>query len=580
VSPWLVAALLASTAGRAAARAPEENAAAAGGGASASGPVALQVQATGLALDERSVREAILRELELDAATPSDEPPVSIDLRVVSGGDLTVTIQTGEGQGVSRSVATPARADEVPEVTALLVGNLARDEASGLLARLHRPEPEEPSGVASPAPEPRPEPEPVLPLSSVNLSLVYPLTLRENTEERRFALELGLFYGRIGALSGVALSAGGVTHVIGSVDGVMIGGIGYWHGGPAEGVRVGGVLGVGGTGLAGISLAGMTSIERGDVAGGQIAGVVNYAEGALDGTQIGGAVNVSGALGGAQIGGIFNLARGDMDGVQLSGASNVSGPVEGAQVSGIFNLARGDVDGFQLSGASNVSGPVEGAQVSGIFNLARGDVDGFQLSGAANLADRINGLQLSVVNIGGDVNGTQIGVVNVARDVDGLQLGLVNVAREVDGVSLGLVPYSSRGSTQAVAWLGSSVPFNFGVRFDTGVVYAMPTFGFDPRGNAEVFGGVDGDYAPGFSLGHRLHIGRAFADLDANYTNRSDGADYDEHDIELRYRLLGGLQLSRVFGVFAGGGVRHHFRTQGPSDAYVKPEFSLGVQLL
>jgi hypothetical protein len=544
----LLAALLSSAAGRAAAQAPD-TASGAANDSTASGPLALQVEATGLALDERSVRQAILRELDLDAAASSDEPPVSIDLRVVSGGELTVTIQTGEGQGVSRSVATPARADEVAEVTALLVGNLARDEASGLLARLRRPAPEEPSGVASPAPEAVPEPERVLPLSSVNLSLVYPLTLRENTAERRFALELGLLYGRIGALSGAALSAAGVTHVIGSVDGVMLGGIGYWHGGPAEGVRVGGVLGVGGSGLAGISLAGVTTVERGDVAGGQISGVVSYAEGAVEGAQIGGAVNVSGELAGVQIGGVFNLAGADMDGVQVSGAANVSGPVQGAQVTGMFNLARGDVDGFQLSGA-------------------------------ANLADRINGLQLSVVNIGGDVNGTQIGVVNVARDVNGLQLGLVNVAREVDGVSLGLVPYSSRGSTQAVAWLGSSLPFNFGVRFETGVLYVMPTFGFDPRGNAEIFGGVDGDYAPGFSLGHRLHVGRAFADLDVNYSNRSDGADYDEHDIELRYRLLGGFQLSSVFGIFAGGGVRHHFRTQGPSDQYVKPELSVGVQLL
>jgi len=546
LSSWLVAALLSSVAGRAAAQVPG---AAAGDtdaarNADLSGPVALQVQATGLALDERSVREAILRELELDDTAPSSEPPVSIDLRVVSGGDLTVTIQTGEGQGVSRSVATPARADEVPEVTALLVGNLARDEASGLLARLRQPAPEEPSGAGSPAAEVAPAPEPVLPLESVNLSLVYPLTLRESSAERRFAFELGLIYGRIGALSGAAISSG-LTHVVGGVDGVMIGGVGYWHGGPAEGVRIAGVLGVGGTGLDGISLAGAASIERGDVQGGQIAGAFNSADGFVDGFQIGGAVNVSGEL----------------DGVQIGGA---------------FNLAREQVAGVQLSGASNVAGPVEGGQVTGAFNLARGDVDGFQLSGAANVADRINGLQLSLINIGGDVSGSQIGLVNVARDVDGLQLGLVNVAREVDGVSLGLVPYSSRGSTQAVAWLGSSLPFNFGVRFDNGVLYVMPTFGFD----TEIYGSGDGDYAPGFSLGHRLHIGRAFADLDVNYTNRSDGANYDEHDIELRYRLLGGLQLTRVFGIFAGGGVRHHFRTQGPADAYVKPEFSLGVQLL
>ena len=68
---------------------------------------------------------------------------------VVSGGELTVTIHDPDGRDLSRSVAAPGRADEVPEVTALLVGNLARDEASGLLARLRQPEPasERPRGA-------------------------------------------------------------------------------------------------------------------------------------------------------------------------------------------------------------------------------------------------------------------------------------------------------------------------------------------------------------------------------------------------------------------------------------------------
>jgi hypothetical protein len=33
-------------------------------------------------------------------------------------------------------------------------------------------------------------------------------------------------------------------------------------------------------------------------------------------------------------------------------------------------------------------------------------------------------------------------------------------------------------------------------------------------------------------------------------------------------------------GVFVGGGVRHHFRTEGPSEQSVDPELSLGLQLL
>jgi hypothetical protein len=142
------------------------------------------------------------------------------------------------------------------------------------------------------------------------------------------------------------------------------------------------------------------------------------------------------------------------------------------------------------------------------------------------------------------------------------------------------VPYSERGRTQAVAWYGSGIPFNLGVCFHTGALYVMPTFGYDPRGSAVIVEPIDGDYAPGISLGYRLNVDRAFGDLDVNYTNRSDGGDLDEHDVELRYRLLGGFQLAPAFGVFAGGGVRHHFRTQDPVEASVKPEFSVGIQVL
>jgi hypothetical protein len=540
------------------------------------GPVALQVEATGWALDERSVRAAILRELELDDRAPSGQAPMAIALRAVSGGDLTVTIHAGAGQDLSRSVTAPARADEVPEVTALLVGNLARDEAGDLLARLLTPEP---AVALEPAPAPV-EAEKQLPLDSVNLSLVYPLTLRERTDERRFALEVGLFYSRIGALSGVGLELGGVAHVLGRVDGFMLGGIGYWHGGAAEGVRIGGVLGVGGTGLEGVSLAGAVTVERGDVSGGQISGVTNIASGELDGIQLAGGLNLAGAVEGAQVSGIFNLAHG-VDGAQLgAGVNQARGDVAGWQVGGIANLAHA-LDGAQLAGGINLArGSVEGAQTAGVANLAVGDLDGVQLSAGLNLAERISGMQISVLNIGGDVSGGQIGIVNVARDVEGVQLGIVNVAREVDGVSLGMVPYSKRGRTQGVVWYGTSTPFNVGVRFHTGALYVMPTFGYDPRGSAVILEPIDGDYAPGLSLGYRLTIDRAFADLDANYTSRSDGADYDEHDVELRYRLLGGFQLVRNFGVFAGGGVRHHFRTQGPADTSVNPEFSVGIQVL
>ena len=486
--------------------------------ATPAGPVALQVDATGMALDEGALREAIIRELSLEAA-PTGTPRLAVALRVVSGGELTVTLVDDAGRDQSRSVAAPARAEEVPEVTALLVGNLARDEASGLLARLRQPEPlpeAEPSAGAAGEP-PALEPQPALPLESVNLSLFHPVTLRQHADERRFAFELGLFYSRIGALSGVAIEAAGVGTVVGDASGVMIAGLGYTHGGRGEGVLIGGLFGVGTGDLAGASIAGAVAIEHGSV--------------------------------------------------------------DGAQLAGAFNMAGGALEGTQIAGMVNLAGSVQGAQTAGLFNMSRA-LDGVQISGIVNLAERIQGLQLSLINVGGDVDGVQLGLLNVARDVDGVQLGLVNVAREVDGVSLGIVPYSQRGRTQFVSWYDTTQPFNVGVRFHTGALYVMPTFGYDPRGNEEIVANVDGSYAPGFSLGYRLGIGRAFADLDVNSSNPSTGSDYGENDIDLRYRVLGGYQLSSAFGVFLGGGVRHRFNTQGQADPTVKPELSVGIQVL
>lgn len=399
-------------------------------------------------------------------------------------------------------------------------------------AASERPFPASPASPASPPVAPAELP-PRLPLDGVNVSIVYPLTLRERTDERRFALELGLLYSRIGALSGVALELWGVAHVLGPVDGLVLSGLGYWHAGPARGVRVATLFGVGGRGLEGVSIAGITSVERGDVSGLQLSTLINVAEG-------------------------------DVDGVQASGLFNLSRTLEGAQLGVVGNLAHG----------------VDGAQVGALANWARGDVDGVQLSYGANIAQQVRGVQISLVNVGGDVDGAQIGLVNVARDVEGLQLGLVNVAREVDGVSLAYVPYSERGRTQAVVWAATSMPINLGVRFHTGPLYVMPTFSFDPRSEATIIDPINGDYAPGLAFGHRLAISRGFLDADVHYSNRSTGRDYGESVIDLRYRLLGGLQVTRAFGLFAGGGLRHHFRTSGASDEFVKPELSVGIQVL
>lgn len=525
--------------------------------------VGLAVEASGLEVDEASVRDAIASELGLVTEPTSPGAPIRVDVQVARGGQLTVTLSTATGP-VSRSVAAPGRPDEVPEVAALLVGNLARDEAGELLAELRAtgaktaspaPLPEEPA-LPSPPPapaEPRGEVKSALPLDAVNLSLVYPVTLLRSTEERRLALELGLLYSRLGALSGVAFNVAGLAQIDGEASGWVLGGVGYYVGGPGDGVLMSGVFGVTRGRFDGISLTTAANLHLGDLTGVALAGGVN-------------------------------VATGVMDGAEVSAGFNLAGEVSGAQVTGALNLANGAVKGAQLAGGANIAdGSVEGVQLAGAVNIATGPVDGAQLGAGLNLAEALQGLQLSIVNIGGDVDGLQLGLVNVARDVEGVQLGLVNVARKVDGVSVGLVPYSQEGRTQAVAWFDTSQPFNIGVRFQSGVLYAMPTFGISPSSEgygALVLGSEEASYSPGFSLGLRVPLQRAFADLDVNYSSPSNTLGYDEHSIDLRYRVLAGWQFTRAFGVFAGGGVRHHFRTQGPDEESVDPELSVGVQLL
>jgi hypothetical protein len=262
-------------------------------------------------------------------------------------------------------------------------------------------------------------------------------------------------------------------------------------------------------------------------------------------------------------------------GFQLASIGNTDGAsLDGVRIGGVLGHGAGRVSGVALAGVVEVNrADVLGAQVSGVLAVGTATVTGLQVGGAVSIARRIEGLQLGLVNVGGSVDGAQIGLVNVAGDVAGAQLGLINVAREVEGVSLAFVPYSRRGRTQPVAWYSSTQPLNVGLRFHTGALYVMPSFGLDP-------GGAESRYAPGLSLGARIPLGPLFIDLDVNYSTPTVDGRFDEHNVDLHYRALLGWSLHDAFAVFAGGGVRQHFRTQGPSEHEVGPELSVGVQLL
>lgn len=512
-------------------------------------PWSLSLEALGLAVDEAAVRNAVDRELAR-AGVAAGSDPVRIAVTVADGGELRVRYRSPAGAELFRSVAAPQRADEVPEASALLIGNLARDEASSLLADLARQRQASAAELGPIAPVPSAsvaaprEVPPVLPLSSVNFSLFYPLTLRSSTESRHLACELGLFYSRSAAVTGLSLTPWGVTRVDGPAKGLQLGGIGYWHGGAGAGVRVGGLFGASAGAFDGLSLAGLGTVHRGERIGVDVAGFASVSTGSVRGAQVSGFLDYSGPLSGVQFAGFGNIAN---------------GPLEGAQIGGFVDYAES----------------VTGLQAAGFASISTARVDGVQIAGGSSIADDVRGLQLSLVNIGGSVDGAQIGLVNVADEVTGLQLGLVNVADSVKGQSLGLVPYNRAGGLKIVTWYDSTEPFNLGVRFHAGALYVMPTFAFDPGSIAMVSDPGRARYAFGTSLGLRLPIDRMFVDVDANVSQPSEGwqAVLNERRLNLRYRALAGYRVLPGFSVFAGGGLRQR-------NSEVQPELSVGLELL
>ncbi len=523
-APIVLATLLSLAPAAQAAAADSPEAAQPSGAEPVAPPWSLRFEAKGLSVDEGALRSAVGRELAR-ARVPAGAEPVRVAISVAEGGDLSVRYRSPSGLELARSVAAPARADEVPEASALLVGNLARDEAGALLADLAR-QPPASAGASMPpllpaAESPRRDEPPVLPLDSLNLSLAYPLTLRADTEKRRFAFELGLFYSRIGALSGAALDLG-LSRVDGRAYGVQVGGLGYWHGGPGAGARLAGAFGLSSGRFDGISVTGVATLHAGAMAGGEL-------------------------------GGFTSIATGDLYGAQASGFLDYAASVTGVQLAGLASVSHGSVQGVQAAGAAAIAG---------------GDVQG---------------MQISVLNVGGDVQGAQIGVLNIAGAVTGTQIGVVNIADSVKGQSLGVIPYNREGGLRIVTWFDSTQPFNLGVRFHAGALYMMPTFAFDP-GSAALVSSEPSHmrYALGTSLGLRLPFERAFVDLDVNQSQRSQGWQYviNEDTLNLRYRLLAGYRIVRRFAAFAGGGIRQHFPQGGPRGGAIQPEFSIGMEML
>ncbi|HEX2733458.1 MAG TPA: hypothetical protein VHM70_17725, partial [Polyangiaceae bacterium] len=474
----------------------------------------------GLELDPKSVSRALAHELDAEVADDPAHAAARFEVVARAGQTVTVTYLAQSGAPVSRSVLAPGRADEVPEVVALLAGNLARDDSGEILAQLEQdrkakaaaaaqaaeaanaPKAEAPASVkaepAKPKP-PQPKDEPKLTAASdekplrddwVNLSLFHPIALHPDAPQLRFKFELGLLYGRAGAIDGFGVD-GVVLQVDQNSRAFLVGGLGVLERGPHTGMSVGGLF---------------------DIHTGQ----------ARSAFSVAGSVNYSSAL-----------------------------EFRGAQIGGHVSIAAGKFQGLQTAGVLDYAHDLEGAQFSALLNLVPGEV---------------NGVQISNLNIASTVKGAQLGLVNIGGDVKGLQLGLVNVAKKVEGASIGLVTYSQEGKVQLVSWVDTDRRLSMGARFYSKPLYAMPTLSYAPDARKH--------YEMGASIGGRIPLQRFYVDIDAGTVNAPN-----TDTLTLRYRTLLGFSVTPWFAVFAGGGARHvlHLGSSFSQDA--APEGSLGIEL-
>ena len=236
---------------------------------------------------------------------------------------LHVSFTDERGAVVSRSVGLPGDPASIASSSALLAGNLVRDQTSDLLSSLA---PAEPAGTAAPSPTPAPSPPdpadklgeaPKGQLFPVNLALFYPVATNKGKPDIHTYVDLGLFYTRVGSVSG-AQASGFVATASGNVRG-------------AQGA---GFVGVAAS-LNGLQGAGFVAITSGNVRGAQVAGFTSIASGNVVGLQ-GSTVNFAHDVVGAQIG-VVNMGR-NVRGLQL-GVVNVSDDVDGAAI-GVASISK------------------------------------------------------------------------------------------------------------------------------------------------------------------------------------------------------------------------------------------------
>jgi hypothetical protein len=440
-----------------------------------------------------------------------------------------------------------------------MVGNLTRDEAADLLAALQaakRPPPAPPPAppAVSAKPKPAARPPALLPTRSpaIGLTLFHPIGLYPDSHRRRFHLELGLAYSRVGAVEGAAWSLGGL-HVEQHVRGLAAGGFFSSVGGRVQGYQSSFFYTEGRGALEGVAVGGLVlNRHSAPLTGIGIGGLVRLSDD-LKGLGLAGLVDVSRSVKGAAVGGLVTVAKGPVQGLLLGGLFTSHQSLQGIGVSGLVSVG-GDTAWLTLAGLANVSGKMDGLAVSSLANVT-GDVRGFALSGLANVNGDVQGATLSLVNIGRTVHGAQIGLVNVAGEVEGAQIGLVNIAKN--------------GRVQAQAFASDRVALNVGIRFVSGYSYSEFSIGYSPRGR-------DNEYAGGLGA----HFERGKLTLEAGiHASVAQHAETNEKPTraDMHYRGRVGYRITSFLEPFVGGGARHG--QYGTTDGDVGPEVLAGIAL-
>ena len=517
-------------------------------------------------LPPESVRLALQHELGAPIRLSASTVPL-LDISLPRPNEARVRFITPQGESSERTVELPQNSARAIEVIAWVAGNLARDEAAELIAEYRRLNPPSPgpaegeggtsapsSGAvtkAAPAPAARAAQTSkgpgrnaapsaaaaALAFAPVNLSLFHPLALYPDSHRRRVAIELGLAYGRLGALSGVGIELG-LLSVDGAIDGVALGGLALDVEGATTGYTAALIYSGSRGRLTGVDTS-LVSYRLGDVRGAQLATVFTRAG------------NVDGVIAAAGL----TLAS-DVRGATLAVGANLAGSAEGATLAAGANIVR-RVDGAALAAGANVAS----------------EVDGLAAAAGANLVDRLRGASLAAgFNLSQDVHGLQLAPINVAKRVRGMQLGIVNVAEHVDGTAIGVISIAKNGEVQATAWASNFAPLHASVKFRVGFAYSEFGAAYDPS---------SGDYSFEQGLGAHIQVAGPFAvepGVHHSYTQR-DGTSLGEGngDDYLHYRARGILRLGRHIDVFAGGGVRHG--AWGNASGEVDPEVLSGIAL-